>query len=432
MKIVIATFGSLGDIHPKIALGLELRERGHDVVFSVMEFYREKVALLGFDFSPLRPNVDPDDRQLAVEMMDAAKGTEKIITELIVPNLDAMFGDLMTAVEGAGALITGEIIYPAASVVEKTGIPWISTSLAPISFFSAHDPCVYPIHQWYRHLHFLPVAFHRSLFRLMTRDVARKWLAPYRDFRNRLGLDPEHDPIFYGKNSDLLHLALFSKALAVPQPDWHRPTLQAGFCFYDGQRDSGLMPEGLERFLEAGEPPIVFTLGSAAAFDAGDFFVESARAAKILGRRAVLLYGAFNEPPRTDETGDWRIGTGNQIASRIAAFEYAPYSKVFPRAACVVHQGGVGTTGQALRAGVPQLVMPYSHDQPDNAERCRRRGVAETISRDRYSAERAALKLRAILADPSYSEKAEEAAKVVARENGVAAAADAIDAVLRK
>ena len=120
MKIVICTFGSLGDVHPKIALGLELKRRGHKIIFALMEFYRDKIELLGFDFAPLRPNIDPDDKKLAAELMDAEKGTEKIITELIMPNLEPMFEDLMTAVDGADLLITGEIIYVAKSVVEKT------------------------------------------------------------------------------------------------------------------------------------------------------------------------------------------------------------------------------------------------------------------------------------------------------------------------
>lgn len=426
MKIVIATFGSLGDIHPKIALGLELRARGHDVAFCLMEFYREKIESLGFRFLPMRPHLDPNDRDLAAAMMDADKGTQRIITGIIMPSLDEMFGDLMAAVGGADLLITGEIVYAATSVVEKTGIKWVSTSLAPISFFSACDPNVYPISQWYRHLHFLPAGFHRSLFRLMTRSVSN-WLGPYRDFRRRIGLDEAHDPIFFGKNSKLLHLAMFSKALALPQPDWHRPTLQTGFCFYDAAVEAGSTPAGLDEFIEAGEPPIVFTLGSAASFDARDFFVESARAAKLLGRRAVLIYGKFNDPPRTSDSGEWRIETGDGFSSNVAAVEYAPFSRVFPRAACVVHQGGVGTTGQVLRAGVPQLVMPYSHDQPDNAERCRRRGVAETISRSEYSAERAAAKIRRILDDPAYRRKARELAAIVAAENGTVSAADAID-----
>jgi UDP:flavonoid glycosyltransferase YjiC (YdhE family) len=160
-------------------------------------------------------------------------------------------------------------------------------------------------------------------------------------------------------------------------------------------------------------------LGSAAVMDARDFFVESAKAARLLNRRAVLLYGIFNEAPKiTDEN--------------IAAFDYAPYSQIFPRAACVVHQGGVGTTAQVLRAGVPHLIMPYSHDQPDNAARCERLGVARTIPRDKYARDAAAKQLRELLADLSYKAKAAEARKIVEAEHGTCVACDAIEQILRK
>jgi rhamnosyltransferase subunit B len=415
-KIVLSTFGSLGDVHPKIALGLELRRRGHQVKFNLMEFYREKIEKLGFQFAPLRPYLDPNDRALGRELMDARNGTEKLITELIMPNLQAMFEDMMSAVQDADLLITGEVVYTAKSVVELTGIKWVSTSLAPISFFSAEDPPLPPAAEWYRHLRFMPAAFHKSLFSIV-RGTIRHWYDPYKRFRRRLNLDAEHDPIFDGKYSDLLHLALFSKVLALPQPDWPPATLQPGFCFYDGRDDTGGMPEELAGFLDAGEPPIVFTLGSAAVLDARDFFEVSAQAARLLRRRAVLLYGQFNEPPKAlDET--------------IVGFDYAPYSEVFPRAACVVHQGGAGTTGQVLRAGVPALVMPFSHDQPDNAERCRRAGVAEVIGRDRYTAEAAAEILDRLLSRPGYKTNAAEARRIVLAERGTETAVDAIESIL--
>ena len=224
---------------------------------------------------------------------------------------------------------------------------------------------------------------------------------------------------------------MFSKVLGKPQPDWHSPTLQTGFCFYDGQDDLGKMPEDLTEFLEAGEPPIIFTLGSAAVMDARDFFEESAKAAKILNRRAVLLYGVFNEPPKIMENGKRKTESGKQNQPKIVAFDYAPYSQIFPRAACVVHQGGVGTTAQVLRAGVPHLIMPYSHDQPDNAARCERIGAARVISREKYNGDTAANELRLLLGDESYKLNAVETGKIVRAEHGTQMACDAIEAVLK-
>src|SRR4051812_44086659 len=110
-KIIICTFGSLGDVHPKIALALELRRRGHEVVFALMEAYREKIETLGFEIIPLRPNFSPDNRELVKEVMDAKKGVEKMLKDIILPNLRPMYEDLMEAVKGADLLITGEIIY---------------------------------------------------------------------------------------------------------------------------------------------------------------------------------------------------------------------------------------------------------------------------------------------------------------------------------
>jgi rhamnosyltransferase subunit B len=415
-RIVLATMGSLGDLHPKIALGLELRERGHDVTIAAMEFYREKIGQIGLAFSPMAPHLDPENTDLGRELMDADSGTETILTQIIMPSLREMYDDVVRACEGADLLISGEITYAVKSVVEKTGIKWVSTSLSPISFFSRYDPPVPPQAPWIENLRFMGPLFHGALLS-MGKMRTRPWLGRYREFRRELGLDPHHDPIFSGKFSPLLHLAMFSRVLGAPQPDWPANTVQTGFCFYDGQADTGTMPAGLGDFMDAGDPPIVFTLGSAAVMDPRDFFEESIKAAKTLGRRAVVLYGVFGEAPAglTDE---------------IRGFDYAPYSLVFPRAACAVHQGGVGTTGQVLRAGVPHLIMPYGHDQPDNAARCRRAGVAEIVGRDDYTAETAAQELAKILSERRYAEAARNAAEKVDAEGGAKTAADAIETVL--
>lgn len=418
MKIVLATFGSLGDLHPKIALGLELKKRGHEIALATMEFYRERIEGLGLGFTPMRPHLDMNDLDLAIEILDLRRGPEILIRKIIFPNIRGMYDDLTAAVSGKDALVTGEVVYAARSVVEKTGIKWISTSLAPLSFFSSSDPSIYPTGEFMESLRFMPAFFHSAVFSL-ARFSVDSWLRPYREFRREIGLDEDHDPIFFGKYSNLLHLALFSKVLGKPQPDWHRPTLQTGFCFYDRADDTHKIDPALAKFLDAGDAPIVFTLGSAAVMDARDFFEQSAKAARILGRRAVLLYGEFNDPP-TD------------MYESVAGFPYAPYSSVFPRAACVVHQGGVGTTAQGLRAGVPQLIMPFGHDQPDNAARARRFGVAEIISRNSYNAANAVNILRKLLTDTSYRAKAAEAKDIILTEAGVKIACDAIENILQK
>jgi rhamnosyltransferase subunit B len=117
-----------------------------------------------------------------------------------------------------------------------------------------------------------------------------------------------------------------------------------------------------------------------------------------------------------------------QLPKELFAAGYAPYSSVFPRSACVVHQGGVGTTAQAMRAGVPQLVMPYAFDQPDNAARMVRLGVGLSVTRKQYRATRVMQQLHALTA-PSFHERARDAGNKISAEKGVSVACEAIERV---
>jgi UDP:flavonoid glycosyltransferase YjiC (YdhE family) len=229
------------------------------------------------------------------------------------------------------------------------------------------------------------------------------------------------NPIFDAKHSPHLVLALFSSVLGVEQKDWPPNVLITGFCFYDSDAGNAALPPNLEEFLASGEPPVVFTLGSAAVLAAGDFYEQSARAAMRLGVRAVLLIGA-----------DQRNRPQSALPDSICVAEYAPYSALFPRAALVVHQGGVGTTAQCLRAGRPMLIMPYSHDQPDNARRMKRLGLARVIQRTNYKPWRVARQLKSMLADPDYERKARSAADILAHEDGVKTACDALEVLCER
>src|SRR5690606_35199609 len=161
-KIVLATFGSLGDVNPKTALALELKRRGHTPVIAAMEFYRDAITSLGVDFMPMRPHLDPMDRELAAQMMDPKTGSRKIIGDVIMANLRPAFDDLKAATRDADLLITGEMAYVADALTELTGIKWSSTSLTPISFFSAEDPSVPPGFEWFENLRFLGKTFHKA------------------------------------------------------------------------------------------------------------------------------------------------------------------------------------------------------------------------------------------------------------------------------
>ena len=216
--------------------------------------------------------------------------------------------------------------------------------------------------------------------------------------------------------SPRLILALFSPLLASRQPDWPRQTVVTGFPLYD-RATAGTPPE-LLRFLDDGPPPLVFTLGSAAVLDAGRFYSESVAAAGLLGRRAVLLTGSGVQHGLSP------------LPPGVAAFDYAPFSELFPGPRPSFTTGGSAPPRKPC-AGRPMLVMPYSYDQPDNAERVARLGVARVISRRRYTATRAAAQLDRLLGDPAYAERATAIGAGVRAEDGVTIACDALEAALR-
>jgi len=292
-------------------------------------------------------------------------------------------------------------------------MPWISTVLAPFSFYSAYDAPVPPFWQWTRHFSLLGAGVMGFLLRVMKSSYKAKTVT---EFRDQLGLKDTGNPMFEGQHSPTRVLALFSEVFAKPQPDWPPQTEITGFCFYDGHRETAV-PDELIRFLDNGPPPLVFTLGSSAVWVARDFFRESIEAAQRVGRRAVLLIGDERNLPRLLPEG-------------VIALDYVPYQSLLPRACVVVHHGGVGTTSQGLLAGVPTLIVPFAFDQSDNAEHGRRLGTSRTLYRKDYFAPRVATELNELLRRPSYAQRAMEVSRELKQENGPARAAEAIEQVL--
>jgi rhamnosyltransferase subunit B len=422
-RIVLSTFGSFGDIHPYIAIALELKVRGHSVVIATSEVYREKMEALGIELHPVRPNLpsydEPDElSRLSVELMKPRGGTEKVI-ELLTPNLREVYEDLDAAVAGADLLLTHPLPLVGPIVAQKRGLPWVSSVLAPISFFSAYDPPVLAQMPALYHLQRRSVALSRLLYRIASHRLEELMQPVYR-LRAELGLPRGAQPLLAGQHSPALVLALFSSVLAKPQPDWPPNTRVTGFAFYDRRDFFGEteMQQELDEFLDAGPRPLVFTLGSSAFWVAEDFYRDSIKAAQTLGQRALLLIGHARNLPT------------ESLPEGVAAFAYAPFSQVLPRALAIVHQGGVGTTGQGLRSGRPVLVVPHAHDQFDNAARVVRLGCGRMIARPRYNARNATRELETILGNQDYFTNAAEVARQVQNENGARAAVDAIEEVL--
>jgi UDP:flavonoid glycosyltransferase YjiC (YdhE family) len=408
--ILLTTTGSLGDLHPYLAIGTGLQQRGHQVAIGTCEYYRDRVEKLGLEYRPIGPHLSPDDPEMIRIIVDPKKGSEYIFRQLIMPHLRRSYDETLRAVDGADLVLGHPIMVATPLVAEKLKLKWASAVLAPISFFSIHEPTDISGHPIVSSLTRGPLWL-RKLIHQMGRRQTLGWAGPLLDFRKELGLPADAHPLFDGQHSPHLVLAIYSSVLGAPMPDWPRQTTVTGFCFHDRRDGTEALSPGLAGFLESGPPPIAFTLGSTAVQSPGRFYEESAAAAKALGRRAVLLGAA-------------------PAAADVWVEPYAPYSLLFPKCEAVVCSGGIGTLGQALRAGAPLLVVPHGNDQPDNAARCVRLGLARSLARDQYHCGSVAGALEELLADPQARSKAGECARTIGQEDGVTAACEALERLL--
>ena len=352
-KVILNTFGSFGDLHPYLAIAIELKNRGHYPLIATSEVYRAKIEAEGISFAPVRPNVGEllGKTQSLKKLWDPKHGSKYLLRDYLLPQVQAGYEDLSAICQGADLLLTHAASYAGPIVAEKQNLRWLSIALQPAIFLSRYDPPVVAPALWARHFYGLGI-FAPML--MAARFQTSRWAEPVFKLRKSLGLPRGGNPVIEGQFSPHGTLALFSPHFAAPQPDWPVNTKVTGFVTYDKRGEGfGLSSSSidLDRFLDTGPPPLVFTLGSSAVMSPGEFFTESIKAAKQLSMRAVLLVG------KTDSV---RGGDSVYVT------DYAPYSELFPRAAAIIHQGGIGTTAQALKSGRPMIIVPWAHDQPDN------------------------------------------------------------------
>jgi len=367
-KIVLATFGSYGDLNPYLAMGIALSRLGADIVVASPGIYQTAIERHGLTFASLRPEIDESDSEIFRKVLDPWRGAEYLTRRLLMPVIQKTYEDLDRACEGADLLVSHVLVYAGRVVAEYRQIPWMMAILQPMPFFSAYEMPVIPPVNVLRHLRFLGPAFCARLIELLFRTNG-SWGEPVRDLRKRLGLNPGPNPIREGHFSPHGVLAMFPEAFARRQPDWPEHTISCGFPFLDEDFTGSPMDVTLREFLQKGEPPVVFTLGSSAVRVA-PWLIEAAAVASREGAfRAVILAG-----PEATEIAKRHTSPKTMIVAS------APYHELFPGSRMIVHSGGIGTTAQSLRCGRPQVIVPFAFDQFDNAERVARLGCGIELS----------------------------------------------------
>lgn len=394
-EVFLAPMGSAGDVHPYAGVGRELARRGHRVHLIANSYFEPVARRAGLEFISAGSN----EEYLSVignpELWEPRKSYRLMFEKM----LDAMVTTYQLV---AGRLKSSRAVVVAPSAnfgarvtQEKLGVPLVSMNVEINIFRSAEEwPGREVPASWARAI----VPVRRAIMAAMDRWFFDPSLAPrINAFRAELGLDnPVRQVMRAWLHSPQCVIGLFPEWFSGRYADWPPNLHLTGFPLFD---DPGARPidPADERFLSEGAPPIVFTFGSAMRAARG-LFETAVEACRRLERRGVLLTEFADQVPAG-------------LPGSVRHISYAPLSVLLPKAAALVHHGGVGTTAQGLRAGVPQLVTPMIFDQPYNAVRLRRLGVGKSIPPPQFKPEAVAAALRELLGSSGVAGRCRDAAR---------------------
>jgi UDP:flavonoid glycosyltransferase YjiC (YdhE family) len=412
--ITFSTIGSWGDLFPLIPIAKNLVGRGYLIRFAVPSAQREVVESEGFEFRAVGDGLAIDDHWSHPEIVDrrlhGLAGFRTVLRDFILPRLGEMLEGLKSACADSDALVAHPGQLAAPLVAEATGIPWITVSMFPGLIPSAEtvpQGSLQPA---------LGGPFGRLVNRAswaLTRGVLSALIDRELNVARRsLGFSPVRRVFLQGSRSRLLTLVLSSEMYTPRPSDWPTEVKVTGFSHFD--RPAAWQHDGsVDAFVDAGDAPVVMTLGFTGVIDPGDAFAVGVEAIQSIGCRAVVLVAR-----------DDLIFAANQD---IHVARYAPLSKLLPRSRAIVHAGGYGTTAASLVAGVPSVVVPLAFDQLFHASRLRRLGVARSISPKRLSTRRLTKELNRVLTDDRFHARTRALAAELRQEDGAARAADEID-----
>jgi len=325
--ILLVTLGSLGDLLPFLTVGKALLHRGHEVILATHDEYEGVSRMLGLQFCGIW-----DGRKSQAAFRDILTSSpeqiwKQVWNEYFVPAMHPTYCAVKNLIQTRRCTVVATWSAIGARLAcEKEGVPFCSVYLSPYALSCA-----------------------------VSRDGLR-------GEPTRLPDEPHGDsPDGRGR-----HIAFFPDWFGSSEPGWPAGIETTGFPLHD----DALMPVSLatlRRFLDAGDPPVVFTPGSFMD-QATSFFVDALEACNMLGKRAVFLTPHRRQVPA-------------ELPNSVLHMDYVPLHRVLGGAAALVHHGGIGTCAQAMRAGVPQIVAPVFFDQFDNADRVERLGTGLRLDR---------------------------------------------------
>jgi sterol 3beta-glucosyltransferase len=384
MRVVMAAFGTMGDVQPLLALGARLQRRAHDVVLAASPDFASHAARAGLAFLPLGPALDYQELRTtfaaAYDEPDIADQV-RLTLAVVLPKVPGMLAQLRQACGGADVLVSLPYQLAGQLVHELDRVPFASLHLSPFGGFS----------------------------RRFAAEGAR-WI---NELRAAHGLGPVRDPLGRDGASPTLALCPVSRHVFRRPKRWPAHHRLSGFLFLDEVYEPD---DDLARFIAAGPPPVVVSFGSMLHRSPERLVTLVIDALRQIGARAIVQRGWTGFDP---------VG----VPPNLYLASYVPHAWLFARAACVVHAGGAGTTAACLRAGVPTVVVPHFLDQSLWANIARENGCSlHAVALGELSAERLALAIAETLASSACAASAAALGEAIRSEDGAAEAADLLEA----
>jgi sterol 3beta-glucosyltransferase len=419
MKITIFAAGSRGDIQPCIALARGLQQAGYQVQLAAPADFAGFITQHDVNHYPLRGDVQ--------QIMAGDTGREFMETgganplksiqamrEMIAPIVTQMTEDAYAVCHDAEALIClGVLSAFGQSIAEALRIPIINMEPTPLLPTKA-----FPAPSWFiqRDLGGLPNAFSgRAML-----QVIWLWYRPFvNDFRKRLGLSTYSFGRFYRALRSTPMLGAYSPGIIPPPSDWPGSAHITGYFFLDTQAD-WQPPSDLKAFLEAGDPPVYVGFGSMGGRNPEKLAGLVLEALAKSSQRGLLLTGWGGLRPEFN-------------SNNVFVVDSAPHSWLFPRMAAIVHHGGAGTTAEALRAGVPSVILPFVFDQAFWGARVKAMGLGpDPIPQKRLTADRLAHAIRVAVTDSGMRQRAASCGATIRAENGIENAVEIVQRYVEK
>jgi rhamnosyltransferase subunit B len=415
MRVLLLPLGSHGDINPFIGLGLALQERGHEAVVIANSYFESIIKQVGLGFASSAPAQAYLDMVHNPDMGHPKRGPALHVARLlaVMPKAFSMIKQLL---QPGNTIIAAPSLAFAARIAQETmGVPMATVGPNPLMLRSTHavgaasNDLRSRVSARWKSIR-LPL-----MHRIFRKPIIEDLITPeVNSFRAKFGLKPV--PSIWGSwtQSPQRVIGLWPEWFYGPQPDWPPQAVVTGFIEYDAParvEAPHLIPES--DF--GGKLPIVFTAGTA-CFDAPDFFAAACEACETLNSPGILLTQQENPVLKP-------------LPRMVRHIRFAPLGEILAHAAAIVHRGGIGTAARALKAGIPQIILPIGFDGFNNAHCLMRLGVANSIERRHVTGYNVAAALRELLQSQTVSDRCRQYAKNFEHSTALESTCDYIEAL---